>query len=191
MAKKDIWILGIIVVVLSAIGYIAYDQYFLKDDEGTAVDPLSEENILADSYDEDEYYDEDYTEDDYGDMDEEDEYDETYEEEDEAELTAEDLIDEADVIDPADYEEEEVESSTMSEGRYMVMAGQFRKMIWAEEQKALMIKKGYTNTRIELFDKGTWANVLVDRFDNSAEAESLVDELTEKGVEATIIVKQN
>lgn len=190
MAKKDIWIIGIIVVVLSAIAYIAYDQYFKEDDTASA---LLSENTLADSYEEDDLYDDTYTEeetDDYGDMEGED-YDDTEEEDyDDEELTAEDLIDEADVIDPADYEEEELENSSMSEGRYMVMAGQFRKMIWAEEQKALMIKKGYTNTRIELFDKGTWANVLVERFDSSAEAEALVDELTEKGVEATIIVKQ-
>lgn len=185
MAKKDIWIIGIIVVVLSAIAYIAYDQYFKNEDTSEVLS----ENTLADSYEEEDLYEDDYLDedsDDYGDLDEEGDYTEEDEE-----LTAEDLIAEADVIDPSDYEEEDMESSTMSGGRYMVMAGQFKKMVWAEEQKALMIKKGYTDTRIELFDRGSWANVLVQRFDNSAEAEALVDELTEKGVEATIIVKQN
>lgn len=185
MAKKDILLIGIIVVVLAALTYLIYDQVFSDKDATNEV----VSNTLEDTYEED-------SEDMY-------DYDEPYESEDEndfedGDMTADDLIadaidtDESEVVEPEDYEEDTFDSDLASSGgKYMVMAGQFRQMKWAEEQQRLMVKKGYTKSKIEIFDKGAWANVLVDRFDNSAEAEALVTELTDKGVEATIIVKKN
>jgi hypothetical protein len=183
MAKKDILLIGIIVVVLAALTYLIYDQVFT--DEGTTDELVS--NTLQDEYEEEDTYD----------------YDEPYESEDdvnfdEEDSAADELIadvlesDEEEVIEPEDYEEDSFDSDLgNTEGKYMVMAGQFRQMKWAEEQQRLMIKKGYVNSKIEIFDRGAWANVLVDRFDSNAEAEALVAELTDKGVEATIIIKQN
>lgn len=184
MAKKDILLIGIIVVVLAALTYLIYDQVFSDKDATNEVVSNTLEDYEEDS--EDMYdYDEPYESDDETDFEDED-------------MTADDLIadaidtDESEVVEPEDYEEDTFDSDLAAgEGKYMVMAGQFRQMKWAEEQQRLMVKKGYTKSKIEIFDKGAWANVLVDRFDNSAEAEALVAELTDKGVEATIIVKKN
>lgn len=184
MAKKDILLIGIIVVVLAALTYLIYDQVFSDKDATNEVVSNTLEDYEEDS--EDMYdYDEPYESDDESDFEDED-------------MTADDLIadaidtDESEVVEPEDYEEDTFDSDlAASGGKYMVMAGQFRQMKWAEEQQRLMVKKGYTKSKIEIFDKGAWANVLVDRFDNSAEAEALVAELTDKGVEATIIVKKN
>lgn len=184
MAKKDILLIGIIVVVLAALTYLIYDQVFSDKDATNEVVSNTLEDYEEDS--EDMYdYDEPYESDDETDFEDED-------------MTADDLIadaidtDESEVVEPEDYEEDTFDSDlAASGGKYMVMAGQFRQMKWAEEQQRLMVKKGYTKSKIEIFDKGAWANVLVDRFDNSADAEALVAELTDKGVEATIIVKKN
>ena len=187
MAKKDILLIGIIVVVLTALTYLIYDQVFSDKDSTNEV----VSNNLEETYEED-------SEDMY-------DYDEPYESDEETDFdaegtTADDLIADAidtedtdtEVIEPEDYEEDTFDSDLGSSGgKYMVVAGQFREMKWAEEQQRLMVKKGYTNSKIEIFDKGTWANVLVDRFDSSKEAEALVAELTDKGVEATIIPKKN
>lgn len=184
MAKKDILLIGIIVVVLAALTYLIYDQVFSDKDPSNEI----VSNTLEDDYEED-------SEDDY-------DYDDPYESEDdenyEEGLSADDLIADAvetedtdEVVEPTDYEEDTFDSDLGNTGgKYMVMAGQFQEMKWAEEQQRLMIKKGYTNSKIEIFDKGAWANVLVDRFDSSADAEALVRELTDKGVEATIIIKK-
>lgn len=183
MAKKDILLIGIIVVVLAALTYLIYDQVFSDKDPSNEI----VSNTLEDDYEEDSDvydYDDPY----------ESEGDEDYEED----LSADDLIADAvetedmdEVVEPTDYEEDTFDSDLgNSGGKYMVMAGQFQEMKWAEEQQRLMVKKGYANSKIEIFDKGAWANVLVERFDNSADAEALVTELTDKGVEATIIIKK-
>mgnify|MGYP000073452360 CR=1 FL=1 len=183
MAKKDILLIGIIVVVLAALTYLIYDQVFSDKDPSDEI----VSNTLEDDYEEDsDVYD----------------YDDPYESEDdenyEEDLSADDLIADAvdtedmdEIVEPTDYEEDTFDSDLgNSGGKYMVMAGQFQEMKWAEEQQRLMVKKGYTNSKIEIFDKGAWANVLVERFDSNADAEALVKELTDKGVEATIIIKK-
>lgn len=86
----------------------------------------------------------------------------------------------------------ETRESTISPegGRYLVLAGTYRQMANAERALRNMKSKGYTNARIELFDKGTYAVILVDRFDDIQKARELQRRLKGDGIEAYIKLKQ-
>ena len=177
MAKKDIILIAVIVVIVAALSYVIYDQVFSDKGQIETV----ESNTLADYYEEEE--------DTYGDFEEEEAV--SYADvEDDDEASAYDIEEAYD--EPADYEEDDVleDDASVESGKYMVMAGQFQQMVWAEAQQDLMLKKGYDQTRIELFDRGSWAAVMVNRFDTYSAAEALMNELIDQGVEATIMPKK-
>lgn len=177
MAKKDIILIAVIVVIVAALSYVIYDQVF--SDKGQIA--IVENNTLADYYEEEE--------DTYGDFEEEEavSYADVEDDDEGSAYDTEEAYDE-----PADYEEDDVldDDASVESGKYMVMAGQFQQMVWAEAQRDLMLKKGYDQTRIELFDRGSWAAVMVNRFDTYSAAEALMNELIDQGVEATIMPKK-
>lgn len=177
MAKKDIILIAVIVVIVAALSYVIYDQVFSDKGQIATV----ESNTLADYYEEEE--------DTYGDFEEEEavSYADVEDDDEGSAYGTEEAYDE-----PADYEEDDVleDDTSVESGKYMVMAGQFQQMVWAEAQRDLMLKKGYDQTRIELFDRGSWAAVMVNRFDTYSAAEALMNELIDQGVEATIMPKK-
>jgi cell division protein FtsN len=69
-----------------------------------------------------------------------------------------------------------------SSGDYLVLAGSFRYKDHAEAAARQLRKKGYSGAKVELFNRGAFANVLVDRFDSYSEAQALVVQLRNDGV---------
>jgi len=67
-------------------------------------------------------------------------------------------------------------------GEYLVLAGSFRYMDHAETAARQLRKKGYSGAKVELFNRGAFANVLVDRFSSYDEAQALVVQLRNDGV---------
>lgn len=65
-------------------------------------------------------------------------------------------------------------------GDFMVLAGSFSKRENADNHVSDLKKKGYNNSRVEIFDKGAFAVVLVDRFSSESDARTLVKELKDK-----------
>jgi cell division septation protein DedD len=80
--------------------------------------------------------------------------------------------------------------TTKQEGKFMVIAGAFTKKALAQAEADKMKKQGYSNARVEIFDRGKFAVILVDRFDNRAQAERLVKELRERGIECYVKTKE-
>ncbi len=70
--------------------------------------------------------------------------------------------------------------SNVKTGDFMVLAGSFSKRENADNHVNNLKKKGYNNSRVEIFDKGAFAVVLVDRFSDESSARNLVKELKDK-----------
>ncbi|MEL6721090.1 MAG: SPOR domain-containing protein [Bacteroidota bacterium] len=81
---------------------------------------------------------------------------------------------------------DEVPNSYSSDGAYMVLAGSFKVMTNAESYAKKLRNKGYSNTSVEKFDKGTYAVVMVDRFSSMSEAKSLVNRLKNDGIDSFV-----
>ncbi|TAK41526.1 MAG: hypothetical protein EPO28_08500 [Saprospiraceae bacterium] len=76
------------------------------------------------------------------------------------------------------------------EGKFMVIAGAFTQKALAQSEANKMKKQGYSNARMEIFDRGKYAVILVDRFDTMAQAEKLAKELRDKGIKCYIKTKE-
>ena len=98
----------------------------------------------------------------------------------------------------SDYEEAPERISTQPEtstgtatapntGQYMVIAGTFRQKINAEQMVSRLKGMGYSETRMELFNRGRYAVALVNRFSSLTSARQLERELESKGIEAEVI----
>lgn len=86
-----------------------------------------------------------------------------------------------------DPEEETARPNNYStQGSYLVLAGSFKIEANAETHARNIRSKGYTNTNVERFDKGTYAVVLVDRFNGFSDAAALVKRLKSDGVDAYV-----
>lgn len=82
-------------------------------------------------------------------------------------------------------------SSYSDYGDYMVLAGTFSVKSNAENYAKKIKGMGYESTRVEIFDKGTYAVVLVDRFDNEADARKLIQSLkTDDNIDAYLKIKK-
>lgn len=77
-------------------------------------------------------------------------------------------------------------SSRSNAGKYMVIAGSYKQKINAANQVSKLHKLGYNETKVELFNRGSYAVVLVDRFSNYSQAKALVSKLAGNGVEAMV-----
>ncbi|MEM8525612.1 MAG: SPOR domain-containing protein [Bacteroidota bacterium] len=81
---------------------------------------------------------------------------------------------------------DEVPNSYSSGGAYMVLAGSFKIRANADSYAKKLRNKGYSNTSVERFDKGTFAVVMVDRFNSLSEAKSLVSRLKGDGIDSFV-----
>ncbi len=76
-------------------------------------------------------------------------------------------------------------------GDYMVLAGTFSVVQNAENHVSNLRSKGYSNARVERFDRGAYAVVLVDRFANESAARKLVGELrNQHGIDSYVKLKE-
>ena len=87
-------------------------------------------------------------------------------------------------------DEPEIISSDASYGKYLVLAGTFKIKSNGEDHARMLRRKGYTNAKISIFDRGTYAVVLVDRFKSQSEANALVSQLKNQGIEAYVQLMQ-
>ncbi len=80
--------------------------------------------------------------------------------------------------------------TSYSSGKFLVIAGTFSKSALAKNHAAKLRGMGFSNARVEPFDRGKYDVVLVDRFDNMASAERLVKDLKAKGVASYVKAKE-
>jgi cell division septation protein DedD len=71
-------------------------------------------------------------------------------------------------------------TTAVKKGDYMVLAGSFSIRENADNHVQVLKKLGYSNARVEVFDKGSYAVVLVDRFETESAARKLISELKSK-----------
>ena len=81
-------------------------------------------------------------------------------------------------------------SNSISQGKYMVIAGNYDKMVNARRQVRKLKRLGYNNASIEIFDRGKFAVVLVDRFADMASAERLEKDLKAESIDCYIQEKR-
>ncbi|MFQ5445782.1 MAG: SPOR domain-containing protein [Saprospiraceae bacterium] len=91
---------------------------------------------------------------------------------------------------PSSNVEESSTTDAFKDGKYMVIAGAFIQKAHAETEARRMKKQGYSNARVEIFDRGKYAVILVDRFDTMSEAKRLVKKLREQGVDCYVKTKK-
>lgn len=72
-------------------------------------------------------------------------------------------------------------------GRYLVIAGSFRQRANAEQRVTALQRAGFTDTRMEKFNKGTYAVALAGQSDRLAEAEGIAGKLVAAGFEAKVM----
>lgn len=80
-------------------------------------------------------------------------------------------------------------SSSTNAGKYMVIAGSYRQKVNANNQVSKLRNLGYNKSRVESFNRGSYAVVLVDRFSSYSQAKALVKKLAGNGVEAMVKAK--
>lgn len=78
-------------------------------------------------------------------------------------------------------------ATASSGGEYMVIAGTFRQKMNAERMVSRLKGMGYSDTRLEMFNRGRFAVALVNRFSSLSSARQLERELEAKGIEAEVI----
>ncbi|MBC6993768.1 SPOR domain-containing protein [Neolewinella lacunae] len=74
-----------------------------------------------------------------------------------------------------------------SEGRYLVIAGSFRQMVNADERVRALRKAGFAETRLEKFNRSTYAVALAGQSDSYSEANRLAQSVRAKGFEAEVM----
>lgn len=72
-------------------------------------------------------------------------------------------------------------------GRYLVIAGSFRQRANAEERVTSLRKAGFNDTRMEKFNRGTYAVALAGQSDRYSEAEQLAGKIVAAGFEAKVM----
>ncbi len=186
MSRLD-WITAIIVgICVIALGFLIYKTVGLMDtddanpdrteqvitdtptEESTTTEASTQTDTIQDSGDDIDYADGDNNED-ISTTEEEDEQAGKEEEDD----------------GPSSYVKEENIS-----GDYLVIAGTYKQMINAENQVKRLRKRGYSDARIALFNKGAYAVVLVNAFDSFSKADELSTQLNDDGFEAIVQKKR-
>jgi len=77
-----------------------------------------------------------------------------------------------------------------SDGRYRVVAGSFTKLDGARREMERIIKMGYHDAEVGLFNRGKFAVVIVKRTENLNEAVRIAEALNKKGIEASVIDRE-
>lgn len=72
-------------------------------------------------------------------------------------------------------------------GRYLVIAGSFRQRANAEGRVSSLRKAGFNDTRLEKFNRGTFAVALAGQSNRYSEAEKLAGKIVAAGFEAKVM----
>lgn len=78
-------------------------------------------------------------------------------------------------------------STSVSNGRYLIIAGSFRQKINAEQRVKALRAAGFKDTRLEKFNRGTYAVALAGQTDRFSSAEKLAAEIIGAGFEAKVM----
>lgn len=78
-------------------------------------------------------------------------------------------------------------SSVSSVGRYLVIAGSFRQLENGKERVAALKAAGFRDTRLEKFNRGTFAVALAGQSDRYSEANRLAERVKAAGFEARVM----
>ncbi len=207
MSRLDLITIAIVIVCLAALGYLVYKIVNLMNP------PQEETTSIQDTYTEPATDDATYTDwddevnsatEDGEDLDDEDlgssvsdeaasGYESGSYSDDELDNDSDDIAEEPSSSSADEIEDEEPATrsydntpTTSSSGKYMVIAGSYRQKVNAENQVAKLRKLGYNESRIESFNRGSYAAVLVDRYNSYSDAKALVSKLAGDGVEAMV-----
>ncbi len=74
-----------------------------------------------------------------------------------------------------------------SSGRYLVIAGSFRQLINARERVENLKKSGFPDSRLEKFNRGTFAVALAGQSDSYQTASGMADKIRAAGFEARVM----
>ncbi|MBK9335810.1 MAG: SPOR domain-containing protein [Lewinellaceae bacterium] len=77
-----------------------------------------------------------------------------------------------------------------SDGRYRVIAGSFTKLAGARREMERIIKMGYQDAEVGLYNRGKFAVVIVKRTNNLNEAIRIQEALERKGVDASVVDRE-
>lgn len=72
-------------------------------------------------------------------------------------------------------------------GRYLVIAGSFRQDSGARERVAALRAAGFAETRMERFNRGTYAVALAGQYNRYSSAQALADEIAQRGFEVRVM----
>lgn len=72
-------------------------------------------------------------------------------------------------------------------GRYLVIAGSFRQRAGAQERVNALRKAGFSSTRLEKFNKGTYAVALAGQSNRYSDAERMAGKIVAAGFEAKVM----
>jgi len=75
-------------------------------------------------------------------------------------------------------------------GRYLVIAGSFRQDSGARERVAALRAAGFANTRMERFNRGTYAVALAGQYDRYSSAKALADKISTRGFEVRVMKRR-
>jgi hypothetical protein len=81
----------------------------------------------------------------------------------------------------------EASSTSAGRGRYLVIAGSFRQKANAEQRVKDLRKAGFNDTRLEKFNRGTYAVALAGQTDRFSAAEQLAGQIVGAGFEAKVM----
>ncbi len=191
MSKLDFLTIAIVAVCIFALGFLVYKLINRNELTNPAITNTTE--ARPDEYAED---DNTYTFDDEGDI----VSDSTAnaqpggsEDLDDDELTTNDVFTEDTPAEEDPIGDDKIDdspSASASYGSYLVLAGSYTERINAETQVNRLKGMGYSDARVEIFNRGRLAVALVDRFDSYSQANTLKKELLDKGIEAIVQKKR-
>jgi cell division protein FtsN len=77
-----------------------------------------------------------------------------------------------------------------TDGRYRVVAGSFKIKDNARKQMERIIKIGYADAEVGVYNRGAFAVVVVKRTNSLSEANRIVDDLERRGIDASVIDRE-
>jgi len=101
---------------------------------------------------------------------------------------------EAEAAAAAETDDDEIDTTTPNAvgepngtGRYLVIAGSFRKRAGAEQRVSRLKSAGFRESTVEKFNRGTYAVALAGQFNRFSEARQLADRIVKAGFEAQVM----
>jgi len=176
MSKLNLLTIGVVILAILAIIFLIFQTKSMLSNEQGKVDEVEES--MKDRYSDDEEYN---PEDDTENL-ETDDTEETNNEttEDTTVPTGKKVNNPATTVEDEQDDtntEPETYIDDEDEGDFLVIGGSFKLKQNAENMVKMLLKKGYSDSRVAIFNKGAYASVIVDRFKDEATAKKLAKEL--------------